>query len=805
MSKFLPYFISKKWNSFIYIILENNLEIIDTYYNEIKKFFQKHILNKREYNLMRNLLIDNYPEILSIIETTRLDFKEIFLNKLTIQSQEKIESDWFIKNFKILEYSFDLFSDDELIDVISKLLNLNVPHKPRENDDSYWINLCLLTIDWGGKSNLFSSFRDEMIKLNYYQPVSDYIKKNPNRVDKFEKWLINIFGYINPEILDDYPEKINLQEIVKSFKYLLKENYNISILIEKFYELYTDFTDDFTSILEDYFKKIDFANHNINSDFLFHVFLGTNKKYYPNWDIDFFQNIIEQYLSINENREFFNPFPSLYFSKNFNFLSENIKKDIIFLLVKYKRFNCIAYSLDINFEGFKEYLDDFLKIQIEYFAESRSLIGILRRFIIKNSFNQEIMGKIKEKLKELSPTFEKAQLINYLGDTNQAYQCLEEVINNEIVFPVKIYLYVFYKTYYLEHLVLVSFNNSLNLSEIYENTGEIDTFSEDYFIYNLDLKEARKFKFHKLYYEARLYFLQGLQLLNIENYLESEKAFVKAKNIFQNLSKSKIITEETREIVVIYFKISNFITLLIAKIERRRDSDLAHINKLLLREFDLYINDIAVKSGKINKIIDNLRNFIFDIEENRLKMINFESPTSFCPIRSNLLSKYLFNSVQELIYEWDENNIQSILFEPICVSTHWEKFSLSVKLRKMDDPHSYFLDFGGPTYIKYDPERCKPTKINEDKITFEFDIKSEPFEDLKILELIINQDDICNIPVKLQFEIFHQDSKHFITHDMKINKIIDSIDTGYVDTSEYLRTSLKKELGKIKKLPIKHF
>ncbi len=804
MSKFFPKFISNNWYGLVYYIIESNIDIIRKYPSEVLNFFQTQILSKRQYHALKNLISDGNPMLFSKIEEYRLELKNLFLNKLMNQSKDQIESEWFKENYQILEYSFDFFSSDEIVRIIMKLIEFNIPQRSMEYDDSRWINFCFLTIDWGGRSELFLEFIDDMTRLNYHQPVSDFIKQHRSQVDNFKLVVHDIFGYIPPKLFENYSEKIDLQDPIKVFKHFIKENYNISVVINKFYEKFQDHANEFTEILEEYFNKIDFSIDDHDTKFLIHVFLGTNKKYYPNWNKEIFERVLKQYLSCVPNQKFFNPIPSLYFARNFGLLSKPIKDKVISLLIKYKRFNSIAFNLDINFEGFKDYIDNFLTIVPDSPNESRGLVGILRRIIIKSSFNHNLLIKIREKLRGLPPTFEKAQFLEYLGDSKNAYLCLDKVISDEFILTFKINIYLFYKLYKTEYLVSNKSGN-FNLSEVTTDLEEIKEFNDDYFLYFKNEKNAKKFKFHKLYYQARLSFLQGLMLINIESYKESENSFSNAKTVFHKLSKSKIITEEVKDILVVYKNVSNFILLLIPAISNNRNSDVESLNKTLLKEFKSYSKGIKVKNVKIDRVLDNLNKLIFNIEDKKLSIIKFESPTSFCPIRSPTLEKSLLDSNQSIIYKWDRKNNQDHTFEPVIFSRNWKKYYFKLRFREVGDYLNYFIDFTLPKYVGINPEKCKPSEIINDEIIFEFDMNCQPFDGINTFQININKEDICNIPTRLTLEIVHEDSNQIITREMKFRNFINSIDTKYSDTTEHLKRELDKHFYYFRKLSPKIF
>jgi hypothetical protein len=277
-----------------YKIVVNNIKAISNYYKDIELLFKNVILNQYQYKKLKELFRNDYPDLLNVVEKNRILLKKGFIKKLKDQSNGNIDHKWFRKNYKIFSFTFTLFSDDELKEITSKLLDLGIPNTfSQEVTNGYLINQCLLVIDFGGKIDLFESFLDRLIKFNYYQIVNDYYRKtNLNRDEeyRFRKWLVKNQFNISEDIAEAYPNKINLKEPVKTFKFLFEKTKNFNLVTKTFYKDFPEHTEEFTKILHRYLDKIDFSVSNDYSFILIDTLLGSNQEYFPKWDIKFFQN-----------------------------------------------------------------------------------------------------------------------------------------------------------------------------------------------------------------------------------------------------------------------------------------------------------------------------------------------------------------------------------------------------------------------------------------------------------------------------------------------------------------------------------
>ncbi len=653
-----PIIVKNGWFALGFLYIRKYPPIIEMFEAETKKVFENHNYNYWQFKDMLKILDNKYPNAISIMNGVRNERKSIFYKNLMDMENKNIDFKWFNEYEYYFSVGVDLYTYQELNETVSKLINLEIVND-HSNNNSRWINLCLIQIGWAKRRNVLEKFIEKLIELNYYQVVTDFFKEFPEKILDFKEMLIQDPSFIYSDLYEDLFEEFQFNDPLAIFESWLKVGFNFSHLISIFYKNKPELESQFTKILEGHYNNIDFSNFTENYDSinLNSILFKVTNGYYPKYSIKFIQEKIDELLSNISSYPFFDPYLSKHLFNNFNLLKKETQNKIISVLVQQKKYHVFIRFIQIKYDNFKEYLDRILSMKPENSPETRSYVILLQMIIRKELHNESVFEKLLQRLKKIENVYEKAQLLSYLGYHEEASKDFKDLANKELSLPSLIYIYVDYR---LEELEIKG--QEFTLYEFSLLNNEVTQILVDFAEYNINKSRNSQFLFKERYYHGRLLFSYGIMLLNYQMYEQAEDNLSEASEFLSGLTSTSRIPEEVRTIINILERIIITIYQLIPVIMQHKDSNFKNINRILKTELRAIVQNADLDDIKRKKISEEIDKLIFD-ENGHLYQFKGEIPAPFCPKPPIVNRKYCKNERLETIFEWDVKNDTKFYFE----------------------------------------------------------------------------------------------------------------------------------------------
>ncbi|GAH01559.1 unnamed protein product, partial [marine sediment metagenome] len=169
--------------------------------------------------------------------------------------------------------------------------------------------------------------------------------------------------------------------------------------------------------------------------------------------------------------------------------------------------------IDCIFCNTLDVIENISKIIIKYL---KSYIYILQIIIRKTIDDRDIFAKCLKKLNSIEDSYEKAQLLSYLGHHMEALNAYTRVIENEITIPSLAYTLIDYKLEYLELKI-----HTFTMNDFSTLSSEILEILQDFVDYNINKNKKTQFLFKQNYYHGRLLLSNGILLINYKSYIEA--------------------------------------------------------------------------------------------------------------------------------------------------------------------------------------------------------------------------------------------------------------------------------------------
>lgn len=720
-------------------ILRDHPNLIETHQDVVKKIFQNIILNNTQYHKFTPPLIELYPELKQIIEEHRIQLKYEYYYKLIHPELDQVDKDWLIENQRIFSFCFKLYNEDELNKIIKRLVDLKIEYS-YDNRESQWIILSLLEIGWSRKREFFDDYIQDLADLKYYQVVRDYFFQFPEKIKDNQDLILKI-NYFSLDLLEKKLEYFKIDNPVILFKDFLFKQYNFLILKRVFYQQYKDLVPRFNDEIEKYLNQIDVSSLDSDQEYIIYyvdqlleILYGYYSNYVPDFDIEFFQDILNKFLSVDWIAKNFNPITSLYIPRNFENFELDFQEKIINLLLENNKLTCLDFFLNVNFNAFEPHLDKILDYEPREPLESIHLAKVISKIVKKSIENQEVSKKAMCVLQDLELCPEKVQLFVFLGNLERSREILEELLDREEALPYAINLSLELNSILCELAIKAgkSIDHSILIRELANLKTQIVKFSSD-------TTTLQNFTFKKTNLEARLYLYCGFVELQNNNDTKSIDFFEKATNLLNELKSTKVIKKTTRIILEAYYDISIFfkdnVTLILEKLKQ----SVEEANQYLEESLNLLFKDFDRSNIQNTRIFETIQNLRFEASTRAFYQINYEIPTKFCPKPPLITEKTLYNVHREVIQTWNEKN-ETEIDDPIHLGFGYNKMILVIEFKEKEKHYDFNLEFKDNAFL----DAITP-KIEHSlgKISFIFDLHCTGFDGLRDLKFQLKENDLC--------------------------------------------------------------
>ena len=761
-----PKIVSKGLYRLGYELIIKFNELIKQYDSETRQILENIILYEKQYYSLRELLEEENKELIEIMEDNRKKLKQEFYKKSINYSREILDSESFKRNPEdIFRYTFDLYSEQELTNLIKKIIELKItdPHYGNRTENS-WVYLLLHDIAWAKKSYLFDDFLGDLARLGHLQVVQTYFRQFPEKINKYQEFIFDYLDFFVLDLLKWHFDDFEFKDPINIFKKLLFKDLSAEALISIFFNKRPGLINQFKEIIKEYINFM-LKEGSIERG-LFYKLDGLLKIYYRAY-IEYNHNpcsdvrLLEKVYTFFFSKSIFKEDSFIYnftLAKYFNQLEKLLQKDIINQLIESKALSSIEFLLTFGYQHLNNYLDDIIAFEPKHDLQSEHFIKILEIILRQSGHNEEIREKISSRIREQVLCPKKAEIYSFLGEFKCSKQVLEQILKNEINLSYLINSYIDYQLVRIELSIINS--SQFDLSESIEELIEIEN-DFNRFNHIQSLLQNFKFKFNNL--KARISLYDGFSNLQDKLYQKSKISFQKSSEIYNQLKRTKI-KPDNKVIFYVLWKISEFFFSNIAEISEIEDSD--ELNTIIQKRLINPLLDQQKLTIQIKRLLENIAVLKFDSDLKLSHQLTCEIPTKFCPIPPKILKKCLLDSDYKIIIEWDKGNEKIQTNEPILLTISWQQYHFLLDFEEKSK--SFDFDFSFKTKTNVDI-RCEDIKKQAGRICFELWIKSTPFIGEQNIKLEFTEKNICGYTIAFTSVIRHYDNQ------LLENQIIDEI------------------------------
>ena len=662
------------------------------------------------------------------------------------------------------------------------------------SSNSMFIHHCLYEISRMGKSILFKDFLIQLKDLRYKQFIIYFVRSNPEGIETLKN-IISIFDFNerDSKINSKYLDLLYGDNILIEFKELLEGDDSKASMISVFYQHKPELNKEFTDLIEDYYRDIDFGiSPTEDHCWEYHSVLFYNKSgVILEFSESFFIKKLTEYLSNDKNQELFNP-ESLNLVKYFDKLDSSVQKVVIDLLIRDRRFGAIGFLIKHGSDKFHQYIDRFLGMTSDNESDIRQIIEIFKTIIRIYSLDQHIEQKIKEKLYKLPNTHDKGLYLSFLGEKSLSLTCFLESLNKEISISQKIIAFVDYLTVYFD-----VYSESLSMSYIEEFEDDLTLLEEDFNNINIIKESKNKFPFKFQFLRGRYSLFKAVYDINLENFNDAKEKLTESYNIFKELSESEKIPYYNKEILMIYANLSLKMSKYLNKIKNHIKR--SHFEKLH-KEFCSIINKIdfnfKAEDIKTVRIRESLDNFSFN-EKGILKQLQFELPINYCPIPPAIESIYIkFGEDKEELNPWDNRLELKSTFEPLTLTKSLNKLEIVQVFIEKNQSYPYILEFEKKFDFIQTYFDGPIVALGENR--FPIYIGCDSFYGTENIRIQLKSNDKCLVGIDLNLPIRNYEHSFFNKKEMTNENIIDSyVSTTTDESTNFLKNEIRKLINQV--------
>jgi len=764
-----PEIIDKGYYEFGHTLIIEHPEIISNKEDDVKSLLMNLVVYEKQYEVLVDHLNTYNPKLIQILEESRVKLKNEYFDKLMHSQKGHIDDSLFKYENKVFRHTFDLFSDDELIKIINKFIDLEimVSHYGESEREQRWTNILLLHISWNGKSYLFKDFIKDLVKLGYLQLVEGYFSQHPNEIKVNQKLILEKMDSFGLDLLSKKYESFDINDPVKLFKKLIYETLHYdNIIIRTFFSRNTDLIKEFKEILINYVEDYDFSyTENLQAvyykiEHLLRYIYSDYPQYTPKLKIFHIEKFLERISSEPEIAEVFRFSYNRIIPNNFNLIRKSLQVEILDYLIKNKLLSTIEFYLKINIKNFEAHIPRILKFEPEHDLQSEHFIKVLE-FILKNEFiHQEIRNLTIHRLKSQVNCSRKVELYSFLGDLNMAFQVIQKLLNTEEVLPYMINLYIDHQLIEIE--LSIEKSKNLPLNELIKEIAELEVLFNKF---NTSQSLKPNFLFKLASYKARLFLYKGFEYINDYDYSISAKTFKESSELYYRLMNSPKIRNDTKSMFKTYWIIADFFSRRINSIKIFRGNDITKLNSFIEEHLLELTHELLKSNLQHQRIADMIKKIQFDPDNSLINQLKCEIPTKFCSIRPVVLFKRLFDDGNEILFEWDKDD-ESKLIDVIIMLQGWRRFYLEVEFTENQRYYDFELEAKEKGFFEIKDIEKKPPQSG--KVIFEFRLKLEEFIGEDTLEFKLTESDICGYEIDVNIPIvFENVTRNFHKQDIK--------------------------------------
>ena len=395
---FYPSIYNKEDYHLGYLFIKEQPNLLNIYESESTELIKNLILGGRPYKELFQLLKEHNPKLIPILEKKRSSLKKDFLNDFLTTKKESIQYKLYSKYKKysklgrIFDYSFDLFTDGELVKIIQKIIELGFTYRYDDNDTN-WMHFILLEIGWHEKVDLLQDYINELAELNHLQVLKSYFLQRPERIRESTNFIIEKLGSFTIDLLERRYNSFDIANPIEFFHKILEKNKNYyTKVIKVFFDNNKDFIVKFKHILLSKLKNLisireteEPPNYYFISGSLNYIYF-----YYPNYKVDIDEDLINQLFNlILNNSSSAEHLNYVEFLRNkLHLLKKPLQTKFLSQLIKNKCIPCIEYYIKKNLNIFSQNIDVILSYQPRDENDSDYYIRPLE-YIVRKKYKED--------------------------------------------------------------------------------------------------------------------------------------------------------------------------------------------------------------------------------------------------------------------------------------------------------------------------------------------------------------------------------------------------------------------------------
>ncbi|MEE9379509.1 MAG: hypothetical protein V3V33_15905 [Candidatus Lokiarchaeia archaeon] len=759
--EFFPKIFSKGSYRLGYELIIKFNKLIKRYDSETRQILKNIIIYEKQYYSLKELLEGENKELLQIMEDSRRRKKGEFYNKFVNYTKETIENKLFERNpDDIFRYTFDLYTEEELTNIIKKIIELeiNYSHMGNQLGEHGWVHLLLLEIAWAKKSNLFDDYLDDLVKLGHLQAVQTYFAQFPEKLKKYQDFLFEKLGFFIINLLQWHYDDFKFNDPECIFRELLFKELPAEALTSIFFKKQPELINQFKKIIKDYID-IKLKEDSVEIG-LFYKLESLLRIYYracdeynhkPNIDIGLLKEVYEYFVSKSIFKEGDSFIHNIYLAKNFNQLDEKLQEVLIKQLIESKNLSSIDFLLNYGYKHMERYIDLIITFDPKHDLQSQHFIRILEKIARESGNNKQIQDKIQDRLKDEILIYKTAEIYSFLGDFKKSEWILEQILDNEVIISNSINSFIDYQLVRIESSILNSsqFNTS-------ERISELSNIESDFNKFNTNQSLLQNFKFKLNSYKARINLYDGFSYMEEKLFQRSKDSFERASEIYSALKETHI-KPDNKKIFNVLFKISDFFASNLMDISNFTLND--ELNSIIHRKLITPFSIQQEVNIQMKRLLENIKLLKFSPNLKLTSQLICEIPTKFCPIppkiiKKRLVKKSLLDNKEEILIEWDKENNKIKNNEPILISDSSQQYYFKLEFENKEKYFDFDISFNPKSNVKI---YCEGKESSAGIINYELSINSLSFKGNQDIELSFTETDICGYKESSFFVIKHHD------------------------------------------------
>ena len=797
-----------------YFLIKNNPTVLnnESMHDAFLNFFKNLDIDRKFQKDLVQILEIYAPQYLNPLKTGLDNRKKVFTEEFSKLHKKNFEE--FFRTNKFLRENLDLFSDEEIENIINKIQEFDF-FLDRSIDTNYNINIFFLELVWQKKLPKNRKFLQYFVENRYDQVLRDFFIRNPEEIyqnldliEKNNEPKISFFV----DLLSQHFNFFHFKDPMTEFSNRLKElnNYGLK-LIQIFYRYCPEYKEEIIKVIIRFFetKNLSFGliqNENgqkyLNGTPI-SILLASNYPPIPELPIQFVNDKLREFFSNFEHRKYWWQIITPFLAKNYYNFDNNVRNILHRLIINGPNYH---YNLSLfasySPDNFIPFLDEFLN---DYLLKPEKHINhchILRTLLMQRPTDEEIKEKILIHLNKVKRNNIKCNIYGFFGEHQLSFDCFEDIFEKNEKLPFSHIIQ--YRLEQIQNEIEIRILDLLkqDLDKLIEETKKIWNYIRK------NENDRRKMAQGRLKYNIislRIKFIRGQDDLMDYKFEKAKQSFDLIKDDYIKLAQNVKLANNTKDMLILYSNISDlFSNFIDTAISIGISDNEILLNKNLQEKISELGSTLDLCNLRKKKIFENLCKCEINISNSKKIRLQGINPGIGCPLLIEIEKIELFQKSEDKpIYEWDENLFPIGMSQPIRLNKIFkDQFKLKIYFKsKPKSAVDYQLSFSNEeNMIVIRPnsvlELIKESTENKKNREFRFRLGiKDNFNSISDAKFIFQEKNPCNKARSFILPII--DETQSIS---KIERQINSLDTSSPDSTDYIKRKYRFVSSKIKQL-----